>query len=391
MLGSDDPYAAWKRWKRSFMVWMTGTEQLEKSDAVKVNLMLACLGADGQDVFETFDLPDDVSLEAVLGRFDDYWRPRSNVVMSRFRFFSLVQQPEMRWSEFITLLKTVANDCLFGDLKDDLISTMIVLRCSDNDLRCRLLREPGLTLDRVVELTKLYEETKRNVDMISPVVAESDVDVVDIKKYRCASASVEPVKRAGFAACGERFFGRCFGCGRRGHRAADCKDKHQRAKVNGVAAKTQPRTCGTKVSGDDGSRVMALSAVVASSPRRKGWHVDCSVSSHMTGDERLLKGFVRFDRPKIVHVGRKRLLAYGTGEVHVDMRVGKHVFESRLVRTLWVPMLRRNLFSVFAVERRGLAVKFEGCKMRVVRNDGHVCAVGSKIAGSGLFTLDIVV
>jgi hypothetical protein len=58
------------------------------------------------------------------------------------------------------------------------------------------------------------------------------------------------------------------------------------------------------------------------------------------------------------------------------------------VHTLFVPMLRRNLFSVAAVESRCLAVKFIGHRLRVIRNDGHVCAVGRKI--DGLYVLDTV-
>lgn len=60
-MDSDEPYAAGKRWTRSFMAWMTGLEQVEKKEVRNVTMVLACFGAEGQDVFETFDLPDDVS------------------------------------------------------------------------------------------------------------------------------------------------------------------------------------------------------------------------------------------------------------------------------------------------------------------------------------------
>lgn len=57
-------YAAWKKViEKVFKVRMAGTEQLKKTVAAKVNLVLASLGTEGQDVFEAFDIPDDVPIE----------------------------------------------------------------------------------------------------------------------------------------------------------------------------------------------------------------------------------------------------------------------------------------------------------------------------------------
>lgn len=53
-----------------------------------------------------------------------------------------------------------------------------------------------------------------------------------------------------------------------------------------------------------------------------------------------------------------------------------YIVESRLIRTLFVLMLRRNLFSVVAVERRDLRAKFVADEMRVMMKNDHVCAVG---------------
>lgn len=70
------------------MVWIIGTAQLDKKEAVKVKLMQACLGAFGQDdVFDTFELPDDVSLVSMSCHFGDYRKPRSKVVVLRIRSF----------------------------------------------------------------------------------------------------------------------------------------------------------------------------------------------------------------------------------------------------------------------------------------------------------------
>jgi hypothetical protein len=51
---------------------------------------------------------------------------------------------------------------LFKEQEDSLIRDSVVLSCTDARIRERLLREPGLTLDKALELCRAAETTQQN-------------------------------------------------------------------------------------------------------------------------------------------------------------------------------------------------------------------------------------
>ena len=53
--GADDLRSEWKRWKRGFNARLIGTERAGKKDEVKLNSLLALLGSEGHDIYDTFE------------------------------------------------------------------------------------------------------------------------------------------------------------------------------------------------------------------------------------------------------------------------------------------------------------------------------------------------
>ena len=60
----------------------------------------------------------------------------------------------MRCYDIITVLRKMAENCEFRDLKDSLIHDRIVLEVTDNYARERLFRVPDLTLEKAIEVSR---------------------------------------------------------------------------------------------------------------------------------------------------------------------------------------------------------------------------------------------
>ena len=118
----------WKRFKRGFLSWMIGSEKMKKDEDIKLNLLLTFIGTEGQEIYETFEWANEEehTLEKTIEKFETHFAGKSNVSMARFRFFGHTQGAA-GITEFVTKLKSLANDCEFGELRDSLIKDMMRL------------------------------------------------------------------------------------------------------------------------------------------------------------------------------------------------------------------------------------------------------------------------
>jgi hypothetical protein len=68
---------------------------------------------------------------------------------------------------FVTTLRLRARTCEFGEQEDSLIRDRIVLSCTDARVQERLLCEPGLTLDKALELCRAAETAQQQLRVIN--------------------------------------------------------------------------------------------------------------------------------------------------------------------------------------------------------------------------------
>ena len=103
---------------------MTATESDEKEDNVKTCILLSCIGPKGREVYGTFDYAeegDNKKLDVVMDKFEAYCKPKKNITISRHKFFTHKQKDGQSFSDFVTALKRLSDECEFQDLKDSLV------------------------------------------------------------------------------------------------------------------------------------------------------------------------------------------------------------------------------------------------------------------------------
>ena len=216
----------WKLWKKAFTFFLAATEIDGKSDKIKTSALLTCIGAKGREIYETFtytNAADNLKLDVVLKCFDDYCEPRKNTTMARHRFLTHKQTTGQSFSEFVTELKNLSDDCEFGDLKDSLVKDIIICGVNNNNLRERFLREDGIDLLKVIKIGLAAEQTKFHAKQLQ----EEDRNVSEVK-YRERNSSglrndseVKYRDRNSSGLRNDRLIKNCRFCGR-SHNRGNC-------------------------------------------------------------------------------------------------------------------------------------------------------------------------
>ena len=117
--------------------------------------------------------------------------------MLRNKFFILRQSEGQRFSDFVTELRELGEECQFGELKDSLIRDLIIHGLLDGRLRERMLRGPDLDLIKAIKLGQAAEEGEQHTKELSSEM-NSQVPVHHVNKNTKAVKSQMPKSRAGY-------------------------------------------------------------------------------------------------------------------------------------------------------------------------------------------------
>ena len=99
--------------------------------------------------------------------------------MKDISFFSRGQESGESIDKYATVLRNMADNCEFQDLKNSLIRDRIVVGFTDNHVRERLWRVTDLTLDKALEISRAAEATQNQLKQMQNL---QEVNVVEKKK-----------------------------------------------------------------------------------------------------------------------------------------------------------------------------------------------------------------
>lgn len=81
----------WRTWKQRFDNYLLATESDKKSDAVKIALLLTCMGPEALDRYNHFDYTegeDKTKYKTVLQKFDIHFQGMKRTVFCRYQFWT---------------------------------------------------------------------------------------------------------------------------------------------------------------------------------------------------------------------------------------------------------------------------------------------------------------
>lgn len=168
VIGSGDPALCWKKFKKQFDIYMLASNGNSLPEARKAALLLHTAGTEAQEIYESFQLSDEdkLNLTKMMEKFDDYFIPKTNISIERYKFNSRVQSSCENFEAFYTDLLKLAASCDFGNLKDELIKDRIICGIKDGRVKNRLLREEKLDLNKTIAICKAAEESDKHLMML---------------------------------------------------------------------------------------------------------------------------------------------------------------------------------------------------------------------------------
>ena len=82
---------------------------------------------------------------------------------------------------YVNRLRKLASSCDFGTLTDELIRDRLVIGVQDRDLKGRLLRQKGLSLQKALEVSKSNEVTKQQLKSLENEKKNSVEEIHEFK------------------------------------------------------------------------------------------------------------------------------------------------------------------------------------------------------------------
>lgn len=257
------PSVPWPQWHGMFNVYLLATGAAEFLPERRKALLLHCLGAEGQRIFNT--LPDtnppstaqDTGKDATskpdvyaigVTSLAQHFATTSNLVIERHRFHRRFQSPGQSVHDFVAALRELATPCCFASL--EALRDQFVTGVSSNRVRERLLLEgSSLPFSTAVQIAlqqgQAAEQMKEFSASVQPVSARpskySEPPSQSSRSQHVTRSHQQHIPRSATtsrAAQGNRPSSRdrsdrrrspsapraqsphCFRCGSRGHRAS---------------------------------------------------------------------------------------------------------------------------------------------------------------------------
>ena len=240
----------WRKWRRQFENYLlainlvlapvpdaanppAGNAAISKR---QVAILLHAAGEEAYEIYSQFEFADDAhndDIGDVLTAFETYCNPRRNLNYECFVFWSISQSDGESVDSFLKRLKTQANKCEFGDLKDRMLLCRLLFGLKSAKLQERLLRDADITLDRAVSDIRASEVTRAQLSH----VADGDKSSASISKVDARPIVVSEAQKFNCKFCGyQHAKGRCpaYGqscrkCGGKNHFAKKCLAKSVQA------------------------------------------------------------------------------------------------------------------------------------------------------------------
>ena len=139
----------WPRWKRRFEQFRIASGLSGSTNVQQVSTLLYCIGEEAESVLTSTNASDDdrKDYKTVLQKFDEHFKVRHNVIYERAKFNRRCQQDGEMSEQFIVDLYRIAENCNYGDLKEEMIRDRLV-GIKDMALSQQLQLDPELTLEK---------------------------------------------------------------------------------------------------------------------------------------------------------------------------------------------------------------------------------------------------
>lgn len=184
----------WEKWKRRFEQFRVASGLSVEPGERQVCTLLYCLGEGAENVLSSMNVTAEErgSYVAVLKKFNDFFQVRKNIIFERARFNRRVQSAGESVELFISDLYSLAANCEYGALKDEMIRDRLVVGLLDCALSERLQLDPELTLEKAKRAARQKEAVKEQQQSLKSDLKTPGTTDVDAVGQRGGRTSERP-------------------------------------------------------------------------------------------------------------------------------------------------------------------------------------------------------
>ena len=137
----------WEKWRRRFKQFRVASGL---SGERQVCTLLYCLGEEAENVLSSMNITAEErgSYVAVLKKFNDFFKVQKNIIFEIAHFNRRAQRDGESVEQYISDLYSLAENCEYGAMKDEMIRDRLVVGLLDCALSERLQLDPELTLEK---------------------------------------------------------------------------------------------------------------------------------------------------------------------------------------------------------------------------------------------------
>ena len=151
---------SWPQWKKRFEQFHVASGLCNEDESRQVSTLLYCLGEGAEEVLQGTA----TSLEKAkqqycdaIETFEAYFRAKRNIIYEHARFNSRNQLEGEPVEQYVLSLHSLARNCEYGTLQEELIRDHIVIGIRDKALSRHLQLDAALTLEKAMRLVRQNE------------------------------------------------------------------------------------------------------------------------------------------------------------------------------------------------------------------------------------------
>ena len=172
----------WQEFKEQLTWFLAGTESSEKTNSVKIEIMLSHAGKGVHKIYKTLPWTEPgnkIKFDKVVKAFRDYCHPHKNILYERHKFCSLKQEDSESIDAYNTRLKVQIDHCDYKRegwpeaVKTEMIRDKFVFGIRDENLKECLLRETDILLSKLVGLAQRTESLKQHIREMTGAATKS--------------------------------------------------------------------------------------------------------------------------------------------------------------------------------------------------------------------------
>ena len=229
----EESVEQWTAYVERFEHFVTANEI---EDDKKSAVLLSVMGAATYGLLRSLVAPDKPGLKSyddIVSVLQSHFSPAPIVIAERFRFHKRNQQEGESVSQYVAVIKQLAEHCDFGTHLLDALRDRLVCGLNTEAIQKRLLTETALTWKKAVEIAVAMETVAKETHQLSNALKINALSLTSQQRYKCVRCGKTNHKEADCYYKDQT----CHSCGKEGHISRMCRNKEHGNKERKVKQK----------------------------------------------------------------------------------------------------------------------------------------------------------